>query len=107
MGDQLGQPRLGVGDLGAMAGQEDLPAAALHLSDEAAGPADLHIDAPLGGASVTLLISLQALDRAPEPASSADYRPMRWMDVCALAQAESVQVARTPEGLRLRLPTLS
>ena len=84
-----------------------VPAAVLHLSDEAAGPADLHIDAPLGGASVTLLISLQALDRAPEPASSADYRPMRWMDVCALAQAESVQVARTPEGLRLRLPTLS
>ncbi len=84
-----------------------LPAAVLYLSDEAAGPADLHIDVPLGGASVTLLISLQALDRAPEPASLADYRRMRWMDVCALAQAESVQVERAPEGLLLRLPTLA
>jgi hypothetical protein len=84
-----------------------LPAAVLHLSDEAAGPADLHIDAQLDGAAVTLLISLQALDRAPEPASTVDYRPMRWLDVCALAQAESVQVERAPEGLVLRLPTLA
>jgi hypothetical protein len=84
-----------------------LPAAILHLSDEAAGPADLHIEAQIHGAAVTLLISLQALDRAPEPASLADYRRMQWMDVCALAQAESVQVERAPEGLRLRLPTLA
>jgi len=84
-----------------------LPAAVLHLSDEAAGPADLHIDAPLGGNAVTLLVSLQATDRAPEPAPPVEYRRIHWLDVCALAQAELVQVERTPEGLRLRLPTLA
>jgi hypothetical protein len=83
-----------------------LPAAVLHLSDEATGPADLHIEARLNGAVVSLLIGVQALDRAPEAASPADYRRMRWVDVCALAQAESVHLDRPPEGLLLRLPTL-
>ena len=84
-----------------------LPAAVLHLSDEASGPADVHIQAQLDGTTVTLLISMQAIDRAPEPAPPADYRPIRWTDVCALAQAESVHLERPPEGLRLRLPTLA
>jgi hypothetical protein len=83
-----------------------LPAAVLHLSDEACGPADMHIEAQLNGAMVTLMITLKALDRASEPASPADYRRMHWSDVCALAQAESVQMDRLPEGLLLRLPTL-
>lgn len=84
-----------------------LPAAVLHLSDEATGPADLHLEAQLDGTTVTLLIAMRAIDRAPEPAPPADYRPMRWLDVCALARAESVHLERPPEGLRLRLPTLA
>jgi hypothetical protein len=84
-----------------------LPAALLHLSDEAAGPAELQVDAQLDVTAVSLLITLRANDRRPDPALAADYRRMHWSDVCALAHAESVFMDRLPEGLQLRLPGLA
>lgn len=84
-----------------------LPAALLHLSDEALGPSELQVEAQIEGAAVSLLITLQAIDRPAEAASAGDYRRMLWSDVCALAHAESVVMDRLPEGLQLRLPTLA
>ena len=79
-----------------------LPAALLYLSDSSPAPAELRLQATQSGAQqVQVRIRLSPSDRRPEPDQAGDYRALQWADVCALAQAESVQLQRWPDGIDL------
>lgn len=82
-----------------------LPAALLALSDAATGPCDLIISAAAQAGAVALTIELRAVDRPSDNQPSDDYRPLRWQDVQALAQAESVQLSRQGDSTCLTLAT--
>ena len=80
-----------------------LPAAVLYLSDSADGPADLHVRIQAVGQQAIIEVSITAADRPIEPAPVVEYRPLRWEDVCALAQAESMSLTHQSSALQLRL----
>lgn len=80
-----------------------LPAALLHLSDQASGPGDLHLKRQERGGRLWIEIELVPVDRAAETQTTASYRSMQWSDVQALAQAERVGLESLPNGLRLLL----
>lgn len=83
-----------------------LPAVILYLSDSASGPADLHVQAQTIEQEVVIDVSLTPVDRPQESATAADYRPLQWHDVCALAQAENIALQRQPGRVQLRATAL-
>ena len=81
-----------------------LTAALVHCTDAAKTPSELHVTA------VARAEGLQVTLAAGGPAANGGdsirpaYRPLTWDDVEALAQADDVALARTPDGLRLTFP---
>ena len=84
-----------------------LPAAMLYMSDSADGPGDLQVKAQAEGQGAVIDITIAPADRHVEPAPASEYRPVSWGDVCILAQAESMTLARRPGALQLRLAARS
>jgi len=80
-----------------------LPAALLYVSDQAAGPGDLHLKKYECAERVWIDIELVPVDRTAETQMAANYRPMQWSDIQALAQAERVGLESLTQGLRLSL----
>lgn len=79
-----------------------LAAALLYLSDSSSGPAELRLQAMrVGTQQVLVRITLTPAERASQPDQTADYRPLQWTDVCALARAEAVELQQAPDGLAL------
>ena len=79
-----------------------LPAALLHLSDQAQAPGHLHLR-PREDAAQTLFNIHIETGRQPADLTDAPERPIRWDDVCALARAEGCGVQVLPDGLQLLL----
>jgi hypothetical protein len=48
-------------------------------------------------------ITLTPAERTSQPDQTADYRPLQWADVCALARAEAVELQQGPDGITLQL----
>lgn len=80
-----------------------LPAALLHLSDQASGPGQLHLRMELRRQKLSIEIERVLVDAGTQPQTSANYRGLQWSDVQALAQAENVGLEALPQGLRLRV----
>lgn len=80
-----------------------VPACLMALTDAAAMPAQVRIEAGVDGAVVNLSMSLQAMPDAEGPAQRAKaYRPLTWADVKALAQAEGVRLQLGPQTVRMQ-----
>lgn len=81
-----------------------LTAALVHCTDTGKTPSELHVS------GVARAEGLQVTLAARGPAANGGdsirpaYRPLTWDDVEALAQADDVALARTPDGLRLTFP---
>lgn len=81
-----------------------LAAALLYLSDSSPEPADLRLQAMrVGAQQVQVRITLTPAERTSQPDHTADYRPLQWADVCALARAEAVELQHGPDGITLQL----
>lgn len=81
-----------------------LTAALVHCTDRAPTPSELQVSgvARAEGLQVTLAAG-SPVARGADSIPPA-YRPLTWDDVQALAQADDVSLARTPDGLRLTFP---
>ena len=84
-----------------------LPAALLALSDQQAGPVDLVLKAGVVSGGVVLSITQRSAERSAENSPSSDYRALTWIDVAALAQAESVGFAQSAGTVQLTFLTAS
>ena len=84
-----------------------LPTALIAMSDHCSEPADLVVRAQSLPQAVQLSIDARQSSRQTDNRASGDYRVLRWDDVMAVAQAESVQAVREGEQVRLIFPTLS
>jgi hypothetical protein len=81
-----------------------LAAALLYLSDSSPEPADLRLQGMrVGAQQVQVRITLTPAERTSQPDQTADYRPLQWADVCALARAEAVELQQGPDGITLQL----
>jgi hypothetical protein len=81
-----------------------LTAALIALTDEAATPATVLLDAQFAQGLLSLHIELKLPD-APAPERAPEklpYRPLEWRDVRALAAQESVQLVRAANRLTLQ-----
>lgn len=78
-----------------------LPAALLYLSDQAQTPGRLHLRSQTDAAQA--LIDIRIEDTQSAARMPAPERPIRWGDVCALAQAEGWGLQVLPDGLRLSM----
>lgn len=83
-----------------------LTAALLALSDAAHQPGDLLVDAQVDGGQLKVDVALVPADRSADNGVCADYRPLTWDDVQALAMAEGVDLQRTGMSARLLLQTV-
>jgi len=82
-----------------------LTGAILHLTDEHEAPADLAMGAEAGAQALVLTLALRPTAGERSVPAAASYRRLRWSDLSALAQAESVQVQQDgAEPLRLIFP---
>lgn len=82
-----------------------LTSALIHLADENAAPAEIHLSNQEGAAGLTLVLSLRPTDGEQGFSTAPAYRSLTWDDVQALADADGVAISR--EGtqlLRLTLP---
>lgn len=73
-----------------------LPAALLALSDQQPGPADVVLSATWVDGAVAVSMRRRLAERSADNSPNTDYRALTWLDVAALAQAESV--AFTPSA---------
>lgn len=73
-----------------------LPAALLALSDQQPGPADVVLSATWVDGAVAVSMRRRPAERSADNSPNTDYRALTWLDVAALAQAESV--AFTPSA---------
>lgn len=82
-----------------------LTSALIHLTDENAGPAVIHLSAQESAAGLALVLSLQAIDGDQGFSTAPAYRTLTWADVQALAEADGVAVTREGERVvRINLP---
>jgi hypothetical protein len=81
-----------------------LAASLLHCADHLPAPADLVLGATAEPDAARLSVELSANDGDNSFRGEANYRPLGWEDLEALAAAEGVQVAREGTRIELRLP---
>ena len=81
-----------------------LTAALLALSDSLELPADLRVRAQAEGGQVCVELDVLPVQRPADNRAPDDYRPLTWDDVAALAAAESVNLDRSDDRVRLRVP---
>jgi hypothetical protein len=81
-----------------------LTASLIAATDTAPGPADLVLSAELSEGHAVLSILVCPADRDAGFADAAAYRRLEWSDVGALAQAESVDLARQRDRVTMRYP---
>lgn len=81
-----------------------LSAGILHCTDQHPAPAELLLAATAESEGVRIDLTVRAVQGEPPMVTEPNYRKITWADLEALAEADGVQVARTPEGVTLRLP---
>jgi len=79
-----------------------LTAALVCISDEARPPADLVLSAEPSASALLLTLTLRPTEGDKGFPAEGNYRPLDWLDVKALAAAESVQLTHE-DGHRVRL----
>jgi hypothetical protein len=79
-------------------------AALIALTDAAKAPASVVLEAGLGNSELVLTISIHPAEGELEPGAPLSYRTIEWEEVEALADAESVRIARTAERVELHCP---
>ncbi len=80
-----------------------LPACLLAITDRATSPADLVLSVAPGTQEMVLTIALRVNQGAAGFAGDAPYRLLEWHEVEALAQADSIGLARSGDEVRLTL----
>ena len=83
-----------------------LTAAIIHATDTRPPPAELHIRAAVEGEVVVFTLDLQATRGEQGFSTELNYRQLEWIDVEALAEADSAGLQRDGSLLRVRLPAL-
>ena len=82
-----------------------LSAALVHATDEHAAPAELVLTANADATGARLALAVRPMDGGKGFANEPGYRPIRWADVVALAEAEGAQALREDTGrIALVLP---
>ncbi|MBC5764860.1 hypothetical protein [Ramlibacter albus] len=82
-----------------------LCATLIHATDEIAPPAELLLSAEPGGTGAQLTLGVRRMQGEEGFVQEPAYRPLRWDDVRALAQAEGAEATRDADGtIRLVLP---
>lgn len=81
-----------------------LTAALVHCTDTCPAPGEVQVSSVPRAEG--LQVTLQVAGKAGEERTAVlpAYRPLAWTDVQALADAEDVSLARTPQGVRLTFP---
>ncbi|GAB3773056.1 hypothetical protein GCM10028796_44850 [Ramlibacter monticola] len=81
-----------------------LTGALLHCTDHLPAPSDLVLTAASEGDAVRLAVDVRGNQGENSFRGEANYRPLEWEDLEALAAADGVQLARQEERIELRLP---
>ena len=84
-----------------------LTSALIHLTDESPPLADLALTGAAEPLGLRLSLTLRATDGSQGFANEAGYRKLNMEDVQALADAESVEVQRDGQSLRMLIPWTS
>jgi hypothetical protein len=83
-----------------------LTSALIHLTDQSPPPADLVLTASAEPGGLRLELALRPTEGNQGFANEAGYRKLDWADVQALADAESVQLQREGQSLRMLIPCI-
>jgi hypothetical protein len=82
-----------------------LAAALLHCTDHLLAPADLVLTATAEAGGALLRVEVRSSSEGDNSfRGEANYRPLEWHDLEALAAADGVELARQDQGIALRLP---
>jgi hypothetical protein len=81
-----------------------LTGAMVLCTDEAVAPAELVLRCAGEADASVITLTLRPSDGDKGFATEANYRPLAWDDLEALAAADGVGLQREPQGLRLRFP---
>lgn len=82
-----------------------LTAALLHITDELAPPAELHVAGSATSEGLTLQVELRTTKGEGGFVPESVYRPLAWSDILALAASEGATVERAAPGrVNLLLP---
>lgn len=81
-----------------------LTAALLHCTDTGPASSELLVSGIPRAEGLQVILAASGVPGQRAEAILPAYRPLTWHDVQALAQAEDVALARTPQGLRLTFP---
>jgi hypothetical protein len=81
-----------------------LTGAMIHCTDDAAGPAELVLRCAGEADAAIVTLALQPGEGDKGFLPEANYRPIEWADLQALAASEGVGLERQPHGLQLRFP---
>lgn len=81
-----------------------LAATLLHCTDDRPAPADLVLAGAAQEAGALLSVTVRRTQAAPGLRGEANYRPVTWDDLQALAQADGTAVTREGERILLRFP---
>ena len=82
------------GEIGRSAMRNVMTAAIIHLTDETPPPAELLLSGEARPAALVLTLILRPTDGEKGFSTGTPYRNLTWVDVQALAAAESVQLER-------------
>ena len=81
-----------------------LPATLIHCTDHQRAPADLVVSAAADGDGVRVSVAVRPTQGGQGVAAEANYRPIAWEDLEALAAADGARLAREGESVVLRFP---
>ncbi|MFC5500403.1 hypothetical protein ACFPOE_22870 [Caenimonas terrae] len=81
-----------------------LTSSLVHLTDQHPPPADVVLTASAEAQGLRVTLMLRPTDGSQGFANEAGYRKLEWGDVQALADAESIQVQRDGQALRMVVP---
>ena len=84
-----------------------LTASILHCTDHAAPPAELMLAARSDADAARVELTIRPTEGDAVLVTEHNYRKITWSDLEALAAVDGVQLARTEQGLVLRLPWLT
>ena len=81
-----------------------LTATLITLTDAAAGPCEVRVKAEVVGGMAQITVRVAPRPEVEGLPFEPSYRQLEWADVQALADAESVELVRSPDQVRLRMP---
>jgi hypothetical protein len=82
-----------------------LVASLIELTDSHTGPCEVTVRASVADGFAEISVQVSPLKDGPEAvAFEPGYRQLEWADIQALATAESVELARSPGRITMRLP---